>query len=267
MERLNGDVALVTGALSGIGLASAQRMHAEGARLILSDILAPEDPAVAEVLAGFGGRARYLRLNVMEEADWNAARANVDADEARLDILVHNAGTSALGAIEDVPLEAWRRVQAVNSDGLFMGTKAFATLLASSGAQRKGGASVVIISSMLGIVGFPNSVAYVTSKGAARLFAKAAAVEFAERRMSIRVNSVHPGFVATPLTLSGLDRIAADNGLPSAEPIIADLNSKTPLGRMAETAEIASVVAFLASDDAAYMTGSELLVDGGYTAR
>lgn len=267
MNRLQGKIAVITGALSGIGLASARRMHAEGASVILSD-LAPADSAqVAAVLAGFGERARYLRLDAMEEQDWNAARDSIAAREARLDILVHNAGAAAPGLLETLSLDAWRRVQAVNTDGLFLGTRAMIDLLAHSGEGQQGGSSIVIISSMLGMVGFVNSSAYVTSKGAARLFTKAAAVEFAGRGLPVRVNSIHPGFVATPMTLSGLEKIAAENGMPSTDMLVEQLNSKTPMRRMGTPEEIASAVAFLASPDAAFMTGSEMMVDGGYTAQ
>lgn len=267
MLRAQDDVVLITGALSGIGLASAERMHRDGATVILTDISAPGDARVTGVLNRFDGRARYLRLDVTNEDDWAAAAADVRAKEGLLDALVHNAGMSANGYVETLDLEAWRKVQALNSDSIFMGTKAFTTLLAKAGESRKGGASIVIISSILGIVGFATATPYNASKGAARLFSKAAAIEYASRKMPIRVNSVHPGFVATPLTLNGLAEIAQETGLNSADPIIAQLNEMTPMGRMGEPEEIANVVAFLCSTESSYMTGSELVVDGGYTAR
>jgi NAD(P)-dependent dehydrogenase (short-subunit alcohol dehydrogenase family) len=264
MRGLNGNVAIVTGALSGIGLAAAERLHADGAQVILTDLAAPADAKVAATLAGFGERARYIRLDVASEDDWRAARADVEAHEQRLDILVHNAGTSSNGFIETIELEAWRKVQAINIDGIFLGTKTFTTLMAASGQSRKGGSSIVVVSSMLGLVGFANASAYTASKGAARLFTKSAAVEFAGRQMPIRVNS---GFVATPLTLSGLKEIAEENGMPSAEPLIDELNKTTPMGRMGDSEEVAAAIAFLCSTDSSYITGSELVVDGGYTAR
>ncbi len=267
MARFDNQVALVTGALSGIGLAAAERLHADGAHVILTDLAAPGDAKVADILGRFGDRARYLRLDAATEADWQAASADVAATEKRLDALVHNAGTSAPGLIDELPLEAWRKVQAVNVDGIFLGTKAFAALMSTSGAARKGGASIVIVSSMLGFVAFPNSSAYVASKGAARLFAKAAAIEFAGRQMPIRVNSIHPGFVATPLTMNGLKEIAQENGMDSTDALVANLNSQTPMGRMADADEIASAIAFFCSTDSSYVTGTELIVDGGYTAK
>lgn len=267
MQGFNNNVALVTGALSGIGLAAAERLHADGAQVILTDLADPADPKVAAILANFGARARYIRLNVANEDDWNAARANVDAHEKQLDILVHNAGTSGNGYIDTITFSEWRKVQSVNIDGIFLGTKAFSSLMSASGKARKGGSSIVIISSMLGLVGFANVSAYCASKGAARLFTKSAAVEFASREMPIRVNSVHPGFVATPLTLSGLKEIASENGMPNADALITELNKTTPMGRMGDSEEVAAAIAFLCSTDSSYITGSELVVDGGYTAR
>ncbi len=267
MQRFSGDVALVTGALSGIGLATAERLHADGAHILLTDIVNSGDEKVTAILSRFADRARYLQLDVTSEADWSAAHAGVAATEGRLDVLVHNAGTSVNGYVETITLESWRQVQAINSDSIFMGTKAFTTLMASSGASRKGGASIVIVSSMLGMVGFSAATPYCASKGSVRLFTKAAAIEFAARQMPIRVNSVHPGFVATPLTLNGLARIAEETGLPSSAPIIEEINKTTPVGRMGDPEEIANTITFLCSTEASYMTGSELIVDGGYTAR
>lgn len=265
--RFSGQVALVTGALNGIGLAISQRLAREGATVLLSDLAGDADPLARERLSTVGGKARYLQLDVTSESAWQAAAASIGAGEGRLDILIHNAGTTTNGSIEELSLEAWRRVQAVNSDSIFLGTRAFAVLLSDSGRDRKEGASIVVISSILGLVGFANAAPYTASKGAARLLTKALAVEFAGRDLPIRVNSVHPGFVGTRLTLDGLDRIARENGLADARPIIADINAQTPLKRMGEPEEVAAVVAFLCSGDASYMTGSELVVDGGYTAR
>lgn len=222
---------------------------------------------MASILAPLGGKARYFRLDVTSEADWAQARTNVEALEGRLDALVHNAGMSSNGYLETLELEAWDKVQRLNADSIFMGTKAFTALMARSGADRKGGSSIVIVSSMLGLVGYAAAIPYIASKGSARLFAKGAAIEFASRQMPIRVNSVHPGFVATPLTLDGLAQIARETGLDSSDPIIEEVNRMTPVGRMGDASEIAATIVFLCSTDSSYMTGSELVVDGGYTAR
>lgn len=267
MQGLRNAVVLVTGALSGIGLATSERLHAEGASVILTDLAEPGDAKVASILGRFAGRVRYIRLDVTNEQDWAAARADVEGKEGRLDGLVHNAGTTSNGYVETLELAAWRKVQAINADSIFMGTKAFTTLMVKSGTDRKGGASIVIVSSMLGMVGFAAATPYNASKGSARLFSKATAIEYASRQMPIRVNSVHPGFVATPLTLDGLDKIARETGLNSAEPIVEEINRMTPVGRMGDPEEIAATITFLCSTDSSYMTGSELVVDGGYTAR
>ena len=261
MRRLDGRVALITGALAGIGLASAERLLAEGARVVLSDLAPTAD------VAHLGEGARYLPLDVASEAAWAAAQADVAAREGRLDVLVLNAGIDCTGAVETIDYAAWKRIMSINVDGVFLGARAFTPLMAETGKGTPAGGSIVVMSSILGLVGFSDTSAYNTSKGAVRLFAKAVAVEFAGKRTPIRINSVHPGFVRTPLLEQGMERMAAAGKGDSAAALIEMVAGMTPTGRLAEPREIAAVVAFLASDDASYMTGSELVVDGGWTAR
>ena len=181
MRRLEGRVALVTGALRGIGLAAAERLLAEGARVVLTDLLPEGHAEVAAVLDRLGVAAHYLPLNVTDEAAWQAAAAQVRADHGRLDVLVANAGTDCTARVEEISLADWHRVMAVNVDGLFLGVKHFAALMDESGKTTRGGASVVAISSIMGIVGIADAAAYNTSKGAVRLFCKAVAIEFAQK--------------------------------------------------------------------------------------
>jgi NAD(P)-dependent dehydrogenase (short-subunit alcohol dehydrogenase family) len=260
-------VALVTGGLSGIGFAIAERYVAEGAAVVLADLVDPAEPRVAETLGRLGDKARYLRVDVRSEEQWQAAERAVRAQHGRLDVLVNNAGIDCVGAVETLELSRWRNIMSVNVDGVFLGTKTFTPLLAESGKTTRFGSSVINISSMLGLVGYADCSAYNSSKGAVRLFTKAIAIEFAGKRTPIRANSIHPGFVHTPLLHAGMQRWVDQGLFKSTQEIVDRLAVATPNGRLAEPAEVAGVAYFLASDDSSYMTGSELVVDGGWTAQ
>jgi NAD(P)-dependent dehydrogenase (short-subunit alcohol dehydrogenase family) len=265
--RLTGRVALVSGGLRGIGLGCVERLLAEGAKVLVADLTPAEDSETISVLKKLGANAQYLRLDVAREEDWQAAETFIRERHGRLDILVNNAGTECVGVVQSLELSAWRRVMSINVDGVFLGTKTFTELLAQSGKGRRAGSSVINISSMLGLVGFSEVSAYCATKGAVRLFTKSVAIEFAQKRTPIRVNSVHPGFVRTPLLLAGMERWAKQSKLESGQMLIDSVAQQTPIGRIAEPDEVAAVVAFLASDDASYVTGAELVVDGGWTAQ
>jgi NAD(P)-dependent dehydrogenase (short-subunit alcohol dehydrogenase family) len=266
MTRLGGKVALVSGALRGIGLAIAERYLAEGARVVLTDLAAPSEPSVTDTLRRLGAQASYIQMDVAQESQWQAAERQVRESHRRLDILVNNAGIDCTGAVESLPYEAWRRIMSINVDGVFLGTKTFTPLLAESGADTRYGSSIVNISSIMGLVGYAETSAYNAGKGAVRLFTKAVAIEFAQKRMPIRVNSIHPGFVRTPLLEIGMERWAALGIGKSAQDLIDGIAAATPVGRLAEPSEIAGAAFFLASDDSSYCTGSELVIDGGWTA-
>lgn len=252
MSRLAGRVALITGGLRGIGRSCAERMLSEGASVMIGDLAESADGD----LAALGDKAAYVCLDVSDEDAWIRAVAAIEARFGRLDILVSNAGIGVPCRLRDDTLANWRKTISVNLDSVFLGTKHCADLLATSGRDWKGGASIVNISSIMGLVALPDGGPYNASKGGVRLVTKVAALEFAEDKMPIRVNSVHPGFVATPLVRETFP-----------DEVKNFMTSSTPMGRMAEPEEIAAVVAFLASDDASFMTGSELVVDGGYTAK
>jgi NAD(P)-dependent dehydrogenase (short-subunit alcohol dehydrogenase family) len=250
MSRLDGRVALVTGAASGIGKATAMRLAAEGASVMVSDIQDEAGEAVAEAIRGAGGKGVYQRLDVTGEADWSAAVQRVKEEFGGLDILVNNAGVGDVDVLENTSLEQYERTIAVTQTSVFLGSKAAAALLKASGR-----ASVVNISSIYGASGgFGTSPAYHAAKGAVRLLTKNLALHWAEE--GIRVNSVHPGFIDTPI-------LAPVRGTEMEAAIVAT----TPLGRLGRPEEIAAAVAFLAGDDASFVTGSELYVDGGYMAR
>ena len=263
---LTGRVALVTGAVRGIGLAAAHSMAAKGAKVWIADLKAEGDDAVSQALESVPGGA-YLSLDVADEAQWQAAIARIEDEDGRLDILVNNAGIDGTGRVQDMTLDLWRKVMSVNSDGAFLGTKHAYALLEKSGKDRKGGSSIVNVSSVMGFVAFPESSAYCASKGAIRQFSKACAVEFATYGAPIRVNSVHPGFVQTPLLDEGFDRMVARGVAEKADDLKDQVSASPPVGRLGTMQEIGAAIAFLASEEASYMTGSEMVVDGGYIAR
>lgn len=266
-QRLKGRVCFVSGGLRGIGLACVERFLDEGASVVFSDLDAADSPAVTEALARLGEGASYVRADVTQEADWQAALGAVQARHGKLHVLVNNAGTDLTGAVETLTMEAWRRIMSINVDGVFLGTKTFVPLLAASGGEVRGGSSIVNVSSIMGLVGYNEVSAYNASKGAERLFTKGIAIEFAQKQMPIRANSLHPGFVKTPLLDSGFERWVAQGFVEKKDDLVAAVSGQTPIGRLAEPAEIAAGAFFLASDDAAYMTGAELVMDGGWTAQ
>jgi NAD(P)-dependent dehydrogenase (short-subunit alcohol dehydrogenase family) len=250
MKRLEDRVALITGAASGIGRATAERLAAEGAVAVLTDVQDALGGEAAEEIRGRGQTALFLHHDVTSEEDWSAVVERVLADFGRLDILVNNAGMGDLATIEETPLADYERTIAVDQTGVFLGMRTCAEALKASGH-----ASVVNISSIFGTSGgFGTSPAYHAAKGAVRTLTKNVALHWATE--GVRVNSVHPGFVRTPILDSA-------KGTEFEQVMI----TSTPMGRLGEPEEIAAAVAYLASDDASFVTGSELYVDGGYIAR
>lgn len=266
-RRLEGRVAFVSGGLRGIGLAIVERYVAEGAQVVLSDLDPAEGDAVRAAIGRLGNSASYLRADVTSQADWQAALDHVSQRHGRLDVLVNNAGIDLTGPVEELDLEGWRRIMAINVDGVFLGTRTFVPLLAQSGASVKGGASVINVSSIMGIVGYSEVSAYNASKGAVRLFTKGIAIEFATKRMPIRANSIHPGFVLTPLLNAGFQRWVDKGFAEKPQDLVDTMAATTPIGRLADPSEIAGAAFFLASEDSSYMTGAELVIDGGWTAQ
>jgi NAD(P)-dependent dehydrogenase (short-subunit alcohol dehydrogenase family) len=258
MARLSGKVALVTGAASGIGAAAARRLARDGAKVLLTDRdLAGED--IAASIAAQGGQVAFRLHDVTSQSDWAAAVEHAVQDFGRLDILVNNAGIAGgRHELMDHSYDEWRQILSVNLDGVFLGLRHAGPRIAASNAGG-GGGSVINISSILGKVGMSGAAAYCASKGGVTLLTKAAALEWAP--LGIRVNSVHPGFIDTPLVSNAL--AARDDG----NEMRVALMGAHPIGRFGLPREIGDVIAFLASDEASFITGAELVVDGGYTAQ
>jgi NAD(P)-dependent dehydrogenase (short-subunit alcohol dehydrogenase family) len=257
MEELTGCVAFVTGSNQGIGAATAEALACAGAQVFVADI---QDASL--LAARIGGHP--VRLDVTSEAGWIDAMNFVEGKAGGLDILVNNAGIFGMKPLVETSQAEWRQMQAVNVEGVFLGCKHAIPLLTTRAEQRSGGAAIVNISSIGGIIGSANAVNYCTSKGAVRLLSKSLAMELAPRK--IRVNSVHPGFTDTPLAEGAVVTFAQTSGI-SQEQARRELAEQHPLNRNARPSEIADGVVFLASDRSSFMTGSELVIDGGMTAR
>jgi len=254
--RINGKVALVTGGGSGIGAASSHRLAEEGALVVISDIDADAAKRVADDIIACGFRAEARYQDVTDQKQWQDIVNGIIESHGQLDILVNNAGIALTGSIEDTSLEDWRLVNAVNSEAVFMGTQA------AIAAMKESGGSIINISSIEGLVGDPLIAAYNASKAAVRMMTKSAALHCAESGYGIRINSVHPGFIETPMVANGVAAMGEENAKAFQERILNSI----PMGAMGQPKDIANGVLFLASDESAYMTGSELVIDGGFTA-
>lgn len=254
---LTGAVALVTGATGGIGRATVAALAAAGATVVATDIAQQAEVA---------GAALYASLDVTDEAMWPTIIERIEGAFGRLDILVNNAGISVTNSIQATTLAEFRKCMAINVEGVFLGTRAAQALLARSGADRAGGSSIVNLSSVGGLRGAAWMSTYCASKGAVKLFSKSAAMEFALIKEPIRVNSVHPGGIDTGMMDAIYARYVAEGVFPDEETARATVSANHAMGRMGEADEIAAGIAFLASPAASFMTGTELVIDGGMTA-
>jgi NAD(P)-dependent dehydrogenase (short-subunit alcohol dehydrogenase family) len=260
MGRVAGKVALVTGGASGIGRGCAEILAREGAAVILTDLQDDKGQALAAEIAAAGGKARYLHQDTTSEEGWVGVIADIAAKEGRLDILVNNAGIAVPAAsITEMSLADWKKQQAVNVEGVFLGIKHSLGLMRKAG----NGGSIINMSSVAGLKGSPTLAGYCATKGAVRLFTKAIAMECANFKDGVRVNSVHPGIIETPIW----EAIVPPGGANTPPDLDAMSSMAVPLGVKGVPADIANGVLWLASDESRYVTGMEMVIDGGLSVR
>lgn len=265
MNNVEGKIALVSGGARGLGGASAIKLAQGGARVVITDVREDEALATLDRIQSAGGEGKFIRHDVAVEDQWVDAIQFALDEFGGLDILINNAGVAgAAKPLEELSLESWRRLNSVNYDGVFLGIKHAIRPLRARAHMWPGGGSIVNTSSVMGFVGGARAAAYCASKGGVRLLTKAAALELAPAR--IRVNSVHPGFINTPLFRGGVD-VAEQRKEGGGQHFIDGVVARHPIGRLGEEVDIANAVCFLASDDSAFMTGTEVVVDGGCLAQ
>ncbi len=256
MKRVDGKVALVTGSTLGLGKASAIMLAKEGAKVVVSDVNEKGDSVVSEIKKS-GGEAIFVKHDVSSETEWKKAIDATLKKFGRLDIVVNNAGVALAKNIEDTTLEDWRWLMSINLDGVYFGTRFGIQAIKKHGQ----GGSIINLSSIEGIIGDPMLAAYNASKGAVRLLSKSAALHCAKAGYKIRVNSIHPGYIWTPMVENYLK---STGNLEAGKKAIDSLH---PLGHMGDPDDIAYGVLYLASDESKFVTGTELIIDGGYTAQ
>lgn len=248
--RLEGKVALISGGARGQGAVEARLFASEGAKVVIGDILDDLGRQVEAEIAESGGDITYVHLDVTSEADWEDAVRTAVESYGRLDILVNNAGILIRANVEDTTEEDWDRIMDINAKGVFLGTRASIPAMRDAG-----GGSIINISSVAGLQGSPQSAAYSSTKGAVRILTKSTAIQYA--RENIRCNSVHPGIIYTDMTSDSLDTEEGQR----------NWMNRVPLQRLGQSEDVANGVLFLASDESSYITGSELVIDGGITAQ
>lgn len=253
MKRLQNKVTIITGASSGIGGATAKLFADEDAHVYLCDIQDDMGEELTSEIVKSGGKATYCHLDARDEQEWIEVLNKIAKIHGRVDVLVNNAGIGGAPLhlkIEDYPVDQWNKTIAINATGVFLGTKYAARFM-----KQTGGGSIINISSVYGLVGTTRGASYTASKGAVRIFTKAAAVQYS--KFNIRVNSIHPGFIDTPQAAKLLSNLE----------VRQELISQTPVGRLGTVDDIKYGILYLASDESGYMTGSEFVIDGGITAR
>ena len=259
MNRVQGKVALVTGASSGLGEAIARLLANQGATVVLADLNEAAGKRVLRDIKNGGGDGLFVKLDVVDEAQWIGVMAKIKKRFGQLNVAVNCAGTNIARSFPtDTTLADWRGLMAVNLDGVFLGTKHAVALMRDS--QPVNG-SIINISSVMGLVGFADIAPYNASKGGVRLYSKSVAISCAEKGLNVRVNTVHPGFIDTPLLRKSMARF------DDQEEANRIYNALQPVGHIGTPEDIAYGVLYLASDESKFVTGSELVIDGGFTAR
>ena len=267
MNRLDGKIALVSGAARGIGAETARKMAAAGAAVVVGDVLIERVRETAREITDSGGKSLPIALDVTTEESWSAAVAAATKQFGKLDILVNNAGIFLGKDLMEATLEEWNRLVAINMTGVWLGTKACAPALAKAGKSSRHGSAIVNLASVAGLVGSQLDPLYSMSKGGVTLFTKSSALAFGRKGWRIRVNSIHPGVIDTDMgaqTFALRARQAGSNDVEGARNVAA---RQHPIGRLGAAEDIALGIVFLASDDAGFMTGSGMVVDGGLTAQ
>lgn len=257
--RVAGKIAIVTGGASGIGRSCAIRLAEHGAAVVVTDIQEDMGAETVAAITDKGGQAQFLAQDVTNEPEWLEVVASTVAEHGGLDILVNNAGIGIGGSILTLTLEDWHRQQAINLDGVFLGMKHSIPAMRDSG-----GGSIINMSSVAGLKGSANLAAYNATKGGVRLFTKGVALECAQNRWNVRVNSVHPGIIDTPIWTKLNPEFQEDGSHILDAEAIATM--AVPTGALGSAFDVANGVLFLASDDSSYMTGTELVIDGGLSA-
>ena len=266
MSRIEGKVVLISGAASGIGAQTARTLAEAGGVVVLSDVNEKAGQQVAADIAASGHDARFYRLDVTSEEDWKDVTGRVSRELGGLDVVVNNAGIECIKLIADLTLEDWHLVCRINLDGVFLGTKYGIWAMTEGSTSRAKGGSIINLSSVAGIVGTPGQSAYNMTKGGVRLFTKSAALECARLGNAIRVNSVHPGVIDTPMLAAAWKGWTEVGFGKTEEETRRNVLGLHPIGRFGRPVDIAMAILYLASDDSAFVTGAELVVDGGLTA-
>ena len=256
MSRVDGKVCLITGGARGLGLAAAQCLLDAGAKVVITDLDVAEGQAAVRKLDPSGERVMFARHDVTSESDWAGVLDMAEQHFGAIDVLVNNAGIALLGTIETLSFADWRKTQAVNLDAVFLGTQQGIARM-----KQRGGA-IINVASIEGLLGEPIIVAYNASKAGVRLLTRAAAIHCAREGYPVRINALCPGFAETQLVAGAMGTLSPEE----AEAFVGKTLARIPMGRFAQPAKIARAVVFLASDDASYMTGSDMVVDGGMTA-
>ncbi|MFC7050012.1 glucose 1-dehydrogenase [Emcibacter nanhaiensis] len=257
MGRVDGKICLVTGGANGLGEAMVRLLAEEGATVFLTDIDEVGGEKLATELTLEGRTALFMRHDVTDEAEWNKVFDTLLDKFGRLDVLVNNAGGGTYNDLETLSLEDWRKIISLNMDSTFLGTQK-----AVKSMKETGGGSIINLSSVGGLVGSPNLVAYSAAKAGVKLFSKSAAVHCGQKGYNIRINTVHPGLIKTA---SGMEMAEKATGMTAAEAEAA-FSALHPIGRIGNPYEIATAVLYLASDESSFATGAEFVIDGGYTA-